>query len=47
MKMRLKTKRRENNTVSTVIGGAVILGATYLAMRSVPEMIRYLRIRRM
>jgi hypothetical protein len=30
-----------------VVGGAVLVGVVYLVVRSIPELIRYLRVRRM
>jgi hypothetical protein len=36
-----------SENVVTVIGGAAVLGLTFLVLRSLPELVRYLRIRRM
>jgi hypothetical protein len=45
--MRHRAKFDPGHSVVTVIGGAALLGLAYLALRSVPELVRYLRIRRM
>jgi hypothetical protein len=41
--------RREtrSGTTAKIVGGVALLGVTYLVVRSVPELIRYLRVRRM
>jgi hypothetical protein len=31
----------------TAVGGALLLGLAYVAVTSIPELVRYLRIRRM
>jgi hypothetical protein len=35
------------HNVVTALGGAAMLGLAYLVLRSVPELIRYVRIRKM
>jgi hypothetical protein len=40
-------KRRGRNPVATALQGTVLLGVTFLLLRSIPELVRYLRIRSM
>jgi hypothetical protein len=42
-----KHHAQPSHHVATALGGAAVLGLAYLALRSVPELVRYLRIRRM
>ena len=45
--MRLKTHRHSMLNVSSAIGGLAVLGFSYLVIRSLPELIRYVRMSRM
>jgi hypothetical protein len=43
----MKRHASASHNVVTAIGGVALLGLCYLTLRSLPELIRYLRIRRM
>jgi hypothetical protein len=45
--MKFKTHRHGTLDISSAIGGLAVLGLTYLALRSLPELIRYVRMSRM
>jgi hypothetical protein len=51
MTRKLPFGRKQRNHVTTVtatvLGSAAMLGVAYLAVRSLPEVLRYFRIRRM
>jgi hypothetical protein len=45
--MRSIRKRHSGLNATSAIGGIAVLGITYLFIRSLPELIRYVRISRM
>jgi hypothetical protein len=45
--MRIGRKRHAGLNATSAIGGIAVLGLAYLAVRSLPELIRYVRISRM
>jgi hypothetical protein len=45
--MRVRRDSTAGGTAAKIVGGAALLGITYLVVRSVPELLRYLRVRRM
>jgi hypothetical protein len=47
LRLRVTEKHPVGKITATAVGGAAILGAAYLAMRSLPELVRYMRLRRM
>jgi hypothetical protein len=52
MSRKLRLGRKQENhpiaaITATVLGSAAMLGVAYLAVRALPELVRYVRIRRM
>jgi hypothetical protein len=47
--MRLRAHKKEASIggVTLALGSAVLIGAIYVAVASIPEFVRYFRIRRM
>jgi hypothetical protein len=45
--MRISRKRHATLNAASTLGGIAVLGLAYLAVRSLPELIRYVRISRM
>jgi hypothetical protein len=45
--MNRKRSLRQAHHVGTAFGGLALLGLAYFALRSVPELVRYIRIRKM
>jgi hypothetical protein len=45
--VKLRKHRERSSSLGAVVGGVVLVGVVYLVVRSIPELIRYLRVRRM
>ena len=47
MKLGRHTEREPMSGLTVALGGMLLLGLAYVAVTSIPEVVRYLRIRRM